>query len=100
MNISEEKLSRLKKADEHFDERYGKPNTPERNEFEAKANAWYYSEMFRSVRKKKRITQRELAEKIGKKREYVTLLEQGKTDMQLSTFLRISEALGMRVTLL
>jgi len=100
MNLSKEKLSKLKKADEHFNERYGTPGTIGRNEFEAKAKAWYYSEIFRDTRKKKRITQRELAERIGKKREYVTLLEQGKTDMQLSTFLRISEALGLNFTLL
>jgi len=99
MRLSEEKLAKLKKADEHFDESYGKPGTLTRNEFEAKATAWYYSEMFRNIRKRKKITQRELAERIGKKREYVTLLEQGKTDMQLSTFLRISEALGLNVTL-
>ena len=100
MNFNEEKIAKLKKADEHFDIRYGKQGSPERSEFEAKAKAWYYSEMFRSTRKKKRITQKELADKIGKKREYVTLLEQGKTDMQLSTFLRISEALGMNFTLI
>jgi DNA-binding XRE family transcriptional regulator len=100
MNLTKEKLSKLKKADEHFNERYGTPGTIERNEFEAKAKAWYYSEIFRDTRKRRKITQRELAEKIGKKREYVTLLEQGKTDMQLSTFLHISEALGLNFTLL
>jgi DNA-binding XRE family transcriptional regulator len=99
MNLTKEKLSKLKKADEHFDERHGIPGTIERNEFEAKAKSWYYSEIFRDTRKRKRITQRELAEKIGKKREYVTLLEQGKTDMQLSTFLHISQALGLNFTL-
>jgi len=99
MNLSKEKLSKLKRADEHFSERYGMPGTTERNEFEAKAKAWYYSEIFRDTRKRKKITQGELAERIGKKREYVTLLEQGKTDMQLSTFLCISEALGLNFTL-
>ncbi len=99
MNLSQEKLSKLKTADELFDERYGKPGTPERNEFEAKAKAWYYAEILRDTRKKEKITQKQLAEKIGKKREYIALLEQGKTDMQLSTFLRISQALGLNFTL-
>ncbi len=100
MTISEEKLAKLKKADEHFDECYGEPGTPGRIEFEAKAKAWYYAEILRDARKKEKITQQELADKIGKKREYIALLEQGKTDMQLSTFLRISEALGLNFTLL
>ena len=99
MNLSKEKLSKLKRADEHFNERYGQSGTPERIDFESKAKAWYYAEILRDARKREKITQKELAEKIGKKREYVALLEKGKTDMQLSTFLRISEALGLNFTL-
>ena len=100
MKFNEEKIAKLKRADEHFDERYGQPGTPERIDFEAKAKAWYYAEILRDARKKEKITQKELAEKIGKKREYIALLEQGKTDMQLSTFLRISQALGLNFTLI
>ncbi len=99
MKFNEEKLAKMKTADELFDERYGVSGTPERNEFEAKTKAWYYAEILRDARKKEKITQKELAEKIGKKREYIALLEQGKTDMQLSTFLQISQALGLNFTL-
>ena len=99
MKFNEEKLAKLKTADELFNERYGKQGTPERLEFEAKAKAWYYAEILKDARKKEKITQKELAEKIGKKREYIALLEQGKTDMQLSTFLRISQALGLNFAL-
>jgi Predicted transcriptional regulator with C-terminal CBS domains len=99
MIFNEERIAKLKTADELFDERYGMPGTSERNEFEAKAKAWYYAEILRDTRKKEKVTQKQLAEKIGKKREYIALLEQGKTDMQLSTFLRISEALGLNFTL-
>ena len=99
MKFNEEKLAKLKRADELFDERYGKLGTPERLDFEAKAKAWYYAEILKDARKKEKITQKALAEKIGKKREYIALLEQGKTDMQLSTFLRISQALGLNFTL-
>ncbi len=45
------------------------------------------------------MTQKVLAEKIGKKREYVSSLEKGQTDMQLSTFLRIADALGLQFSL-
>jgi len=100
MKFNKEKIAKLKRADEHFDERYGQSGSPERIDFEAKAKAWYYAEILRDARKKEKITQKELAEKIGKKREYIALLEQGKTDMQLSTFLRISQALGLNFTLL
>lgn len=99
MKLNKEKLSRLKRADEHFAEKYGEIGTPERSEFEAKAKTWYYAEILKETRKKEHITQQELADRIGKKREYIALLEQGKTDMQLSTFLSISDALGLKFTL-
>jgi DNA-binding XRE family transcriptional regulator len=95
----EKKISKLKRADEHFDACYGKQGTAERADFEAKAKAWYYAEVLKDARKKGKITQKELAEKIGKRREYVALLEKGETDMQLSTFLSISQALGLNFVL-
>jgi DNA-binding XRE family transcriptional regulator len=97
--VSEEKLSKLRTADEMFDKYYGKKGTPERADFEAKAEAWYYSELLKEARRKEKITQKQLADKIGKKREYIAQLEQGKTDMQLSTFLCISQALGLKFAL-
>ena len=99
MKFNEEKLATLRKADEHFDERYGKPGTQSRIDFENKAIAWYYGEILRDKRKELKITQKQLSEKIGKKREYIALLEKGETDMQLSTFLNISHALGLKFTL-
>jgi ribosome-binding protein aMBF1 (putative translation factor) len=100
MKFNEEKLAKMKRADDLFDERYGKPGTPGRAEFEAKAKAWYYAEILKETRQKEKITQKQLAEKIGKKREYVALLERGETDMQLSTFINISEALGLKFALM
>ena len=35
----------------------------------------------------------------GIKREYISLIEQGRTDMQLSTLIRIANALGLRLSL-
>jgi len=100
MTFNEITLEKLKRADEHFDERYGKKGTQTRTDFEQKSLAWYYGEVLRDKRKELKITQQQLAEKIGKKREYVALLEKGETDMQLSTFFNISQALGLRFTLM
>jgi len=100
MKFNEEKLTKLRRADEHFDERYGKQGTQSRMDFENKALAWYYGEILRDKRKELKITQEQLAEKVGKKREYISLLEKGETDMQLSTFFNISQALGLRLTLM
>lgn len=96
MNFNESKLSKLSTADKMLDDTYGVAGTSTRKEFEGKAEAWYYSELLKDTRKKNKITQQQLADMIGKKREYIAILERGETDMQLSTFLNIANALGLR----
>ncbi len=99
-NLNLEKMRQLPTANTLLDKKYGKEGTATRKEFSAKARAWYYAELLREKRKEAGITQKDLAERIGKKREYLAKLEQGETDMQLSTFLCISEALGLRFELI
>ena len=45
------------------------------------------------------MTQKELAEAIGRERSYINRIEKGETDMQLSSFLRIASALGIAINL-
>ena len=97
--LDEKKLARLKTGSQHLAETYGEKGTPSREEFEAKAKAWYYAELLRDERKRQKLTQQQLGERIGKKREYISSLEQGQTDMQLSTFMLIANALGLRFSL-
>ena len=99
IKISEEKWAKLPKIEDRLDQKYGEKGTPSRKEFEAKALAWYYAELLRNERKRQKLTQKQLGERIGKKREYISALEQGKTDMQLSTFMLIANALGLKFSL-
>lgn len=99
IKIDEKKLAALKTGSQHLAEKYGERGTPAREEFEAKARAWYFAEILRDERKRQKLTQQQLGERIGKKREYISSLEQGQTDMQLSTFLLIANALGLRFSL-
>ena len=97
--IDIEKLKHLPTAEDLLSEKYGAKGTESREEFDAKSRAWYYAEVLRDARKSAGMTQQELASKIGKKREYVAMLEKGETDMQLSTFISITEAVGMKLSL-
>ena len=99
LKLDENKLASLRRFDNVLNEKYGSEKSVERKEFDAKAKAWYYAELLKDERKKQNITQKSLAEKIGKKREYISALEKGQTDMQLSTFLKIADALGLRFSL-
>ena len=99
IKIDEKKLAALKTGSQHLAEKYGERGTPAREEFEAKARAWYFAEILRDERKRQKLTQQQLGERIGKKREYISSLEQGQTDKQLSTFMLIANALGLRFSL-
>ena len=93
------KLANLESVEEQLSREYGAKGSVERDSFEAKARAWYYAECLKEARKKAGITQQQLADKIGKKRTYISLIERGKTDMQLSTFIMMSEAVGLHLAL-
>lgn len=99
INISDEKWKSLPKFNDKLNERYGTPGTPSRDAFEARAKAWYYAELLKEERKRQKLTQQQLADKIGKKREYISTIERGNSDMQMSTFLQIASALGLRFSL-
>lgn len=77
----------------------GEAGTPERADFDAKARAWYYGEVLRERRKELGITQKELAERVGRDRTYINRIEKGETDLQLSSFIRIASALGIMLRL-
>ena len=99
IKLDEKKLAKLNNGSKHLTEKYGEKGSPSREEFEAKAKAWYYAELLRDERKRQKLTQQQLGERIGKKREYISALEQGQTDMQLSTFMLIVNALGLKFSL-
>ena len=65
------------------------------SEIDAKQLSMDYGRRVRELRKEKNLTQRQLSEITGLKREYISLIEHGRTDMQLST---ISEKSLMLLT--
>ena len=73
--INEEKWKRLKSFDDILNEEVGCEDSPERTEFEARAKAYYYAELLKEQRKQQKMTQQQLADKIGKKREYISSIE-------------------------
>lgn len=96
--LDENRLAKLHTAGELLDEKYGEDGTESRTIFHEKSIAWYYGEILRDRRKELKITQQELAEKIGTARSYIARVEKGKTDIQISSFFRIARALGIEFT--
>ena len=72
-------------------EKYGERGTPARNKYEAGSLAFRLGVMLKEARKEVQITQEELAEKTGTKKSYISRIERGKSDIQISTYYRIIE---------
>ena len=95
------KIRNAKNFDELLDAKYGKIGTEKRDKFEEKAQYFVISEMLKEARKEAKMTQEQLAEKVGTKKSYISRLENGKCDIQLSTLYRIFEfGLGKQINLL
>jgi DNA-binding XRE family transcriptional regulator len=99
--MRKEKIRTAKTFDELLDIKYGKVGTPKRDKFEEKAQYFIISEMLKEARREAHLTQEQLAQKVGTKKSYISRLENGKCDIQLSTLYRIFEdGLGKRINLL
>ena len=85
--------------DDLLDQEYGPQGTPERASFETEAEAFCLAETLREQRRLAGLTQQELADKIGTKKSYISKLENGHADVQLSTLFRIFAGLGKRISL-
>ena len=94
-------IRNAKNFDEILDVQYGKIGTKKRDEFELKAQYFIISEVLKEARREATLTQQQLAEKVGTKKSYISRLENGKCDIQLSTLYRIFEVgLGRKVSLI
>ena len=86
--------------EEHLTKRHGKTGTEKRTEFEIKAKAFLIGEVIKEERHSAKLTQEQLADKIGAKKSFISRIENGKTDIQLSTLYRLLEfGLGKKIEL-
>ena len=90
----------IKTFDQHLDKRYGEIGTENRVEFEIKAKSFAIGELIKEERKFAQMTQEELAEKIGAKKSFISRIENGHSDIQLSTLYRLIEiGFGRKINL-
>ena len=64
---------------------YGAPGTPERAKFDEEAYAFYTSQILLDARKNARLTQEELAKRIGANKSYISRIEKGLTVPSVAT---------------
>ena len=89
--IMAKKENNITNFNEHLTGRYGDRGSERRIEFEIKAKAFLIGELIKEERKNAKMTQEQLADKIGAKKSFISRIENGKTDIQLSTLYRLLE---------
>lgn len=81
----------IKTFDELIEREHGAIGTESRNKYEEGAQMFIVSEMLKEARKNANMTQEQLAIKAGTKKSYISKIENGKGNIQLSTLIRIFE---------
>ena len=80
-----------------LDNLYGKVGTPEREEFRKEAYSYCVGQLISDARKQERMTQAELAEKVGTNKSYISRIEKGAIEPGVGLFFRIIDALGLKM---
>ena len=82
------------KASELIENRYGKLGSKSREKFRDEAFSFYFGEIIKNRRKELKMSQEKLAEIVGKKRPYISRIENGE-DLRMSNFILITNALNL-----
>ena len=86
--------------DDHLDKKYGKSGTKIREKYEEEFETFKIGVLIQEARKKQRLTQEELANRVGTTKNYISRIENNASDIRLTTLMRIiREGLGGRLTL-
>lgn len=74
----------------------GKVGTEKRDNLEQRAQAFCVGQMILDARRQEKMTQSELAKRVGTNKSYISKIEHGSIEPSASLFLRIIAALGLR----
>lgn len=80
---------------EHINKKYGEKGTETREKFEEELETFRIGVLIKEARKRQKMTQQQLAEKVGTTKNYISRIENNASDIRLSTLMRIiREGLG------
>jgi DNA-binding XRE family transcriptional regulator len=80
-----------------LDNLYGRVESPEREEFRREAYAYMMGQLICDARKQEKLTQSQLAQKVGTDKTYISRIEKGLIEPGISMFCRIIDALGLKI---
>lgn len=84
-------MKNVKTFDQLLDEKYGKKGNVQRDQFDQNSLAFRLGVMLKEARIEANLTQEELAEKTGTKKSYISRIERGLSDIQITTYYKLIE---------
>ena len=92
--------NKIRTFDELVDKKYGKKGRAERDNWEQEYEAFKLGVIIHGLRKKRNLTQQQLADKCGTTKSYISRIENDASDIRLSTLMRIiHKGLGAKLHL-
>jgi len=89
--MEDNKMKNVTDFEDLLKETYGEKGTPSRDKYDADSLAFRLGVMLKEARKSAQVTQEELAEKTGTKKSYISRIERGQSDIQISTYYKLIE---------
>ena len=84
-------MKNVKRFEDILTEKYGKKGTLSRDKYDAESLAFRLGIMLKEARKEAQLTQEEVAERTGTKKSYISRIERGLSDIQISTYYKLIE---------
>ena len=87
--MKEQENNDLIMVDNRLDELYGVSETSPKEIYELEFESFQIGEMIQQARKRQNLTQAQLAKRAGTTKNHISRLENGESDIRLSTLMRI-----------
>lgn len=84
-------MKNVTKFEDILTDKYGKKGTEKRDNYEMESLAFRLGVMLKEARKSAKLTQEQLAERTGTKKSYISRIERGLSDIQISSYQKLIE---------
>jgi HTH-type transcriptional regulator / antitoxin HipB len=98
--MEDNKMKNITDFEDILKVKYGEKGSSLRDKYDADSLAFRLGVMLKEARNEAMITQDELAKRTGTKKSYISRIERGQSDIQISTYYKLIEiGLGKRLNI-
>ncbi|PRX41553.1 helix-turn-helix domain-containing protein [Salegentibacter salegens] len=84
-------MKNVKKFEDLLVDKYGQKGSVKREQYDAESLSFRLGVMLKEARKSAHLTQEQLAQRTGTKKSYISRIERGLSDIQISTYQKLIE---------